>query len=74
MRRKLSILIKQIASSDISKNIKKVVSRAQTIGEEIANAISHGVGTMLSIAGMIILIITPFGPHRGLYNWMELFL
>ncbi len=30
----------------------------QTIGEEIANAISHGLGTGLSIAGMIVLIVT----------------
>jgi len=40
------------------KSLQKITSRAQTIGEEIANAISHGVGTLLSIAGMIILIIT----------------
>ena len=39
------------------KKIKKKIIRAQTIGEEIANAISHGTGTFLSIAGMVILIV-----------------
>jgi len=29
----------------------------QTLGEELANAISHGVGALLSIAGMILMII-----------------
>ncbi len=29
----------------------------QTLGEEIANAVSHGIGAALSIAGMVILII-----------------
>lgn len=30
----------------------------QTLGEEIANAVSHGVGTLLAIAGTVILIVT----------------
>lgn len=38
------------------KNIVKAV-RPQTVGEEISNSISHGVGSLLSIAGMIILIV-----------------
>ncbi len=28
-----------------------------TVGEEIANSISHGIGTLLSIAGLIVLIV-----------------
>src|SRR5690554_4478254 len=28
-----------------------------SLGEEIANAITHGVGTILSIAGLVVLII-----------------
>lgn len=36
---------------------KEKVIRKQTIGEEIANSISHGLGTGLSIAGMVILIV-----------------
>lgn len=30
----------------------------QTLGEEIANAISHGVGSLLSVAAMVVLIVT----------------
>jgi len=30
----------------------------QTLGEEIANAVSHGVGSLLSIAGAVVLIVT----------------
>lgn len=32
--------------------------RIQSLGEEIANAISHGIGALLSVAGMVILIVT----------------
>ena len=32
-------------------------SIAQTLGEEIANAISHGCGSLLAIAGTVILIV-----------------
>ena len=31
--------------------------RLQTLGEEIANAISHGVGALLSVAASVILIV-----------------
>ena len=30
----------------------------QSMGEEIANAISHGVGTLLAIAGTVIAIVS----------------
>jgi membrane-associated phospholipid phosphatase len=33
------------------------VKRKQTLGEEIANAISHGVGALLSIAGTTVAIV-----------------
>lgn len=39
------------------RKIKEKFSRVQSLGEEIANSISHGVGTFLSIAGMVILIV-----------------
>lgn len=32
-------------------------SRPQTLGEEIANAVSHGVGALLGIAAMVLLLI-----------------
>ncbi len=38
--------------------MKNKITRAQSLGEEIANAVSHGAGTLLSIAGMVILIVT----------------
>ncbi|MBO5060677.1 MAG: hemolysin III family protein [Clostridia bacterium] len=40
------------------KKIRETIARTQTLGEEIANAISHGLGTGLSIAGMVVLIVT----------------
>lgn len=39
--------------------------RIQSLGEEIANAVSHGVGAFLSIAGMIILIVQACKNHLG---------
>ena len=47
------------------KKFEKAVARAQTLGEEIANAISHGLGTGLSIAGMIILIVAAVVHEKG---------
>lgn len=35
--------------------------RLQSIGEEIANAISHGIGALLSIVGLILMIIKAEG-------------
>ena len=40
---------------------KEKILRFQTLGEEISNAVSHGVGALLGIIGTIILII------RGVY-------
>ena len=40
----------------MKKNKNKVI-RPQTMGEEIANAITHGVGTLLAIAGCVIAIV-----------------
>ena len=34
-----------------------VITKRYTTGEEIVNAITHGVGTLLSIAGLVLLII-----------------
>lgn len=38
-------------------------SRRYSVGEEIANSVSHGVGVALSIAGLVLLIV--FGAHHG---------
>ena len=37
--------------------IKEEMSRKQTIGEEISNSVSHGLGAGLSVAGLILAII-----------------
>ncbi len=42
-------------SKQIEKPIKK--KRAYTLGEEIFNSVSHGVGALLSIAGCAVLIV-----------------
>ena len=36
---------------------KNEVRRPQSMGEEIANAVTHGVGTLLSIAGAVVAIV-----------------
>ena len=41
----------------MSKNEKEAVKRRYSIGEEIGNAVTHGVGAGLSIAGLVLLII-----------------
>lgn len=35
----------------------KVVYRKLTLGEEIFNSITHGIGTLLAIAGLVVLIV-----------------
>ena len=37
--------------------MKTKVERLQTVGEEIANSVTHGVGLLLAISGTVILII-----------------
>jgi len=36
----------------------KINFNGQTLGEEIANSVSHGVGTLLAIAGTAVLVVT----------------
>ena len=36
----------------------KINFNGQTLGEEIANAISHGVGALLAIAGTVVMLVT----------------
>jgi len=42
---------------------KKTHYRSLTLGEEIFNSITHGIGTLLSIAGLVILTI--FAVKKG---------
>jgi hemolysin III len=54
---------KEIRLSNYNRNDQKELTRKekmrrqQTLGEEIANSITHGVGTALSIAGLVTLVI-----------------
>ena len=43
--------------------MKKNKDRSQTLGEEIANSITHGIGTGLSIAALAILVV--FAAKKG---------
>ncbi len=38
-------------------NIQQNYVAEYTLGEEIANSVSHGIGTLLSIAGLVVLIV-----------------
>ena len=40
-----------------------MTERAQTLGEEIANSVSHGVGLLLSIAALPLLVMAAAGRH-----------
>ncbi len=42
---------------DMTKGSEKVVQRRYTIGEEIGNAITHGIGAALAISGLVLLIV-----------------
>lgn len=44
---------------------KKIQHTVQTIGEEIANSISHGIGTLLSIAAMVVLVVVAAANGSG---------
>ena len=37
--------------------VKVKEKRKQTLGEEIANAVSHGIGALLGVAGTAVLIV-----------------
>ena len=46
--------------------------REYTLGEEIANAITHGVGAGLAIAALVILIVQAVGDGAGMYLFAAL--
>ncbi|MCA9935217.1 MAG: hemolysin III family protein [Ardenticatenaceae bacterium] len=37
---------------------RKLINEHYTLGEEIANGVTHGIGAMLSIAGLVVLVVT----------------
>lgn len=42
---------------NMAKTKIKIMPPKQTVGEEIANSITHGIGALLSVAGTVILIV-----------------
>ena len=44
---------------------KQTYPKLYTLGEEIANAITHGIGVFLSIAALVLLIVRACGAERG---------
>ncbi len=46
---------------------KQQVARQYTLGEEIANAITHGIGAGLAIAALVLLIVRAVGDGAGVY-------
>lgn len=49
--------------SDLS--TEQTMKRQYTVGEEIANSVSHGVGTLLSIAGLVLLVVRAVSDGGG---------
>jgi hemolysin III len=47
----------------MNRNTEKADRRELTIGEEIFNSITHGIGALLSIAALVILVV--MASHRG---------
>lgn len=45
---------------------KKSVPRPYTLGEEIAHSVSHGVGVLLSIAALVLLVVTALSHGGGM--------
>ena len=42
---------------DMTTKKTKIMPPKQSLGEEIANSITHGIGALLSVAGTVILIV-----------------
>ena len=48
-----------IIMKDLKSSLSRQANRFYTIGEEIANSITHGIGAVLSVAGLILLLLSP---------------
>ena len=53
----------------MSENQSKPAEREQTVGEEIFNAISHGIGALLAIACLVVAVVySCLSPYRSVWN------
>ncbi len=49
--------------------LPECAERPQTLGEEIANAISHGIGALLAVACLVVgVVFASLEPHRDVWN------
>ena len=55
--------MKSILQPDPTTTPKLLADRPQTLGEEVANAISHGIGFLLAVASLPVLVV--FMAQRG---------
>jgi len=58
----LKAMLKAFANNTMAEWFKKNAEfRKQKVGEEIANAVIHGVGVLLSIAALVLLVVVAAG-------------
>lgn len=57
----------ETAATPASERRRKRNVREYTLGEEIANSISHGLGALLAIAAIPILVVAALGEGGGIY-------
>lgn len=63
---------RDLADTAASRNNKTHNVREYTLGEEIANSITHGVGALLAIAALVLLVIRAVGEGGGVYLFAAL--
>lgn len=61
-----------IADTEANAHNKKHNVREYTLGEEIANSITHGIGALLAIAAIPILVVHAVGHGAGVYLFAAL--
>jgi hemolysin III len=60
---------RESVKADVKKSVKKKVHqiREYKVGEEIANALSHGMGVLLAICALVLLVIRALDSGGGIY-------
>ncbi|WP_370457942.1 hemolysin III family protein [Adlercreutzia sp. ZJ176] len=58
--------------SAVSRRGKKRAVREYTLGEEVANSITHGIGAALAIAALVLLIVKAVGSGAGIHLFAAL--
>ncbi|MCL1797305.1 MAG: hemolysin III family protein [Eggerthellaceae bacterium] len=63
---------KDVAGKSKGKSREKRSAREYILGEEIANSVSHGIGALLAIAGLVILIVLAVKHGGGIHLFAAL--